>query len=81
MRQRLPDEYLGGRGRHRQDCGHTCENERHAGVPKGDPPILGEANEELLAGSDYLLRNVEQSSPCNSHRESLLAEIAKMKAK
>ena len=52
------------------------------GSPKGDPPILGEANEELLAGIGL---SAEERRAIEAHatstRESLLAEIAKMKAK
>ena len=52
------------------------------GSPKGDPPRLGEANEELLATiglSAEARREIEAHA--TSTRESLLAEIAKMKAK
>ena len=51
------------------------------GSPKGDPPILGEANEELLSGIGL---SAEERRDIEAHatttRESLLAEIAKMKA-
>ena len=52
------------------------------GSPKGDPPTLGEANEELLAeiGLSAVERR-EIEAHATATRESLLAEIAKMKAK
>ena len=81
-RQRLPDEYLGGRGRHRQDCGHTCENERHAGVAKGRPthPWRGKRGTACGIGLSAEERRAIEAH-ATATRESLLAEIAKMKAK